>query len=107
MFQPWITRIDPNRGHLEVTLRAGTSHQRFISSRLYLSLTRDVVPSWDTGIMIDWPNAVTGFGSGVLTTLMFWIPGRIRAKRERRRDIWEEWKVAMRDLEFVAWKPDG
>lgn len=56
--------------------------------------------------MIDWPNALTGFGFGVLTTLMFWIPDRLRAKRERRRDIWEQWKVAMRDLEFVAWKPE-
>jgi hypothetical protein len=56
--------------------------------------------------MIDWPNAITGFGFGVLTTLMFWIPDRIRAKRERRRDVREEWKVAMRDLEFVAWKPE-
>lgn len=56
--------------------------------------------------MIDWPNALAGFGFGVLTTLMFWIPDRIRAKRERRRDVWEEWKVAMRDLELVAWKPE-
>ncbi|WP_133832919.1 hypothetical protein [Arthrobacter sp. AG258] len=56
--------------------------------------------------MIDWPNALTGFGFGVFTTLMFWIPDRLRAKRERRRDIWEQWKVAMRDLEFVAWRPE-
>jgi hypothetical protein len=60
----------------------------------------------DTDCMIDWPNALIGFGFGVLTTLMFWIPDRIRARRERRRDIWEAWKVAMRDLEFVAWKPE-
>lgn len=56
--------------------------------------------------MIDWPNALTGFAFGVLTTLMFWIPDRIRAKRERQRDIWEDWKLAMRDLEFIAWKPE-
>lgn len=56
--------------------------------------------------MIDWPNALAGFVFGVLTTLMFWIPDRIRATRERRRDLWEEWKVAMKDLELVAWKPE-
>lgn len=56
--------------------------------------------------MIDWPNALAGFGFGVVTTLMFWIPDRIRATRERRRDLWEAWKVAMRDLELVAWKPE-
>lgn len=56
--------------------------------------------------MIDWSNALAGFGFGVLTTLMFWIPDRIRETRERRRDLWEAWKVAMKDLELVAWKPE-
>lgn len=56
--------------------------------------------------MIDWPNALAGFGFGVLTTLMFWIPDRIRAARERRRDLWEAWKVAMKDLELLSWKPE-
>jgi hypothetical protein len=56
--------------------------------------------------MIDWPNALVGFGFGVLTTLMFWIPDRRRAKGERRRDLWEEWRVAMKDLELVAWKKE-
>ena len=56
--------------------------------------------------MIDWPNALAGFGFGVLTTLMFWIPDRIRTLRERRRDLWEAWKVAMKELELLAWKPE-
>lgn len=56
--------------------------------------------------MIDWPNALVGFGFGVLATLMFWIPDRGRANRERHDDLWEEWKVAMKDLELVAWKPE-
>lgn len=56
--------------------------------------------------MIDWPNALAGFVFGVLTTLMFWIPDRIRATRQRRRDLWEEWKVAMQELELVAFKPE-
>lgn len=56
--------------------------------------------------MIDWPNALIGFVFGILATLIFWIPDRKRAKRERRLDMWEEWKVAMRDLELVAWKPE-
>lgn len=56
--------------------------------------------------MIDWPNALTGFGLGFLTTLMFWLHDRRRAKRERHDDLWEEWKVAMKDLELVAWKPE-
>lgn len=55
--------------------------------------------------MIDWPNALAGFGFGVLTTLMFWIPDRIRATRQRRADLWETWKVAMKELELLALKP--
>lgn len=56
--------------------------------------------------MIDWPNALTGFVFGILATSIFWILDRKRSKRERRLDMWEEWKVAMRDLEFVAWRPE-
>jgi hypothetical protein len=37
--------------------------------------------------MIDWQNALVGFGFGVLTTLMFWIPDRRRVKQERRWDL--------------------
>ncbi|WP_415853475.1 hypothetical protein [Sinomonas sp. G460-2] len=54
--------------------------------------------------MIDWPNALVGFGSGVLTTVMFWIPDRIRATRQRRDEIWESWKIAMKDIELLMWR---
>lgn len=56
--------------------------------------------------MIDWPNALIGFALGVVATLVFWIPDRIRAQRQRRREIWESWKVAMMDLELLMWKPE-
>lgn len=56
--------------------------------------------------MIDWPNALTGFCFGVVTTLIFWIPDRIRAKRQRRAEMWEAWKVAMKDIELLTWNPE-
>ena len=56
--------------------------------------------------MIDWPNALIGFCFGVVTTLMFWIPDRIRAKRQRHAEMWEAWKVAMKDIEVLTWKPE-
>jgi hypothetical protein len=37
---------------------------------------------------------------------MFWIPDRIRAKRQRHAEMWEEWKVAMKDIELLTWKPE-
>lgn len=56
--------------------------------------------------MIDWPNALTGFCFGVVTTLIFWIPDRIRAKRQRHAEMWEAWKVAMKDIELLTRKPE-
>jgi hypothetical protein len=56
--------------------------------------------------VIDWTNALVGFGLGVVTTLLFWIPDRIRSERLRRAEAWESWKVAMKDLELLAWKPE-
>ena len=56
--------------------------------------------------MIDWPNALVGFALGVVATLLFWIPDRIRAGRQRRAETWESWKVAMKDLELLMWKPE-
>ena len=56
--------------------------------------------------MIDWPNALTGFCFGVVTTLMFWIPDRIRAIRQRHAELWESWKVAMKEIELLTWKPE-
>lgn len=56
--------------------------------------------------MIDWPNALTGFCFGVVTTLMFWIPDRIQAKRQRRAEMWETWKVAMKEIELLTFRPE-
>lgn len=55
--------------------------------------------------MIDWPNALVGFAMGVAATLMFWIPDRIRAGRQRQEEVWESWKVAMKVLELLMWNP--
>jgi hypothetical protein len=43
--------------------------------------------------MIDWPNALVGFVLGVVASLLFWIPDRIRAGRQRQDELWESWKV--------------
>ena len=56
--------------------------------------------------MIDWPNALVGFVLGVAATLLFWIPDRIRAGRQRQDELWESWKVAMKDLEILMWNPE-
>ena len=56
--------------------------------------------------MIDWPNALVGFLLGVAAMLLFWIPDRMRAGRQRQEELWESWKVAMKDLEILMWKPE-
>lgn len=56
--------------------------------------------------MIDWPNAIIGFLLGIGATLPFWIHDRLHARLERHRDLWAAWKVAMKEIELLMWKPE-
>jgi hypothetical protein len=53
--------------------------------------------------MIDVPNLVAGFVAGIITSLLFWIPDRVRAKREQYETALADWAVAAKSFELMFW----
>jgi hypothetical protein len=54
--------------------------------------------------LIHWPDALIGFGLGLIPALGLWLADRLHDRRIRTTDMQDQWDALCRELEQLIWQ---